>query len=1448
MSKFVNKYTIALLSFYIFWLGILPLVLQNAVTILCKNFSHNSRYEITVIKPRIKTYLFPVIKFSADDLKIKNKTSDNVIDTKNISCKLRILPLILGKVHFNTVSAEKVFLFAELKKGMVLNKNFFRNQENSQIRLDSISVGGFELKFISPQAPNPIAYKGKNFSFNCKNRYISLNIESDITVEKTSSKIFANLYLPKNNDISKTLFNIEVSGLNIEPVGKFFKNFLPDEITGLKGLVNITANRDEIITELNQTAVIMRNSDYSMIFPKKIIAKAVLGIRQNLLVLNNLEIDSENLHVIVNGKIKDYLGKTMPTADLKIIVNKSKIEDFIKLLPPFKVEEFDCYKLKKYKFYGDVIGNISIKGRFPEPDLTGNVFIDNGILIKPIPDTTNGATVKLTFTGRHINYDVFVPAGGTQKVWVKGGQELYNIKYADLTVKSTKNVSLHSAQEVVNPLHEILNFIIGPVPILDIYGTGNIDITVKGSRNNPHVWGKMNFYDTSANFIRMPDLKLTNADAVLNFNDTNASFKTSKGLVNGKDFKINGVCDLNGNFGFDTETVNQPTQNLYNAVKTSSMIDDIKSIIPRVDSISGLTDLKIKIYGAVKNIEDFEFNKNVFAKGSIKIKNNIFRSNGMEITNVNAEAFVNGTSVNADIKALAGDSPLSVNAKLKNKIGEFAVIIPRFNTNILLEPAYRGKNYLPPISVRAKYNGSLDKLEYGKLNFNADILKCDKFDFLKFKSGNITLDNDKLYIKNLIVDVNDEKNNVIVNMQILKPFSNEIKPNGNIKLDLADVKVLNQLFGERILPEKTNNILKDYEFKKGALKANLWFNKGKLNTDCDLTGISFNYIPKGIPVDILNGRLSVRNNNIRLSKINILAGNMPVLADGEIKDITGNKFFEIYINSKPKQDFIDKFINKNRIYPLKIKGDIIYNAVFNGSPNDYNINAKVDMSKDSSIYYYGATVGDLENAIVINMDSRVQNNKNVKIKEFLYDKLIDSQNGKQTRLNMLKVKGGLNFLKDDIEFKDLSIKTSNPTDAKIFNIIFGKPNIKQGQFSSDLKMNGRLSNPKILGDFHIVETNIPFLDTTMKNIEFLFKDKKLEIYSKGEIFGNDIEAKAILKNKLTKPYHIENAYVYTKEMNLNQIAEKLKLAEAENTQIQDNFGFFDINSIVADNLVLKAENISLRNIHATNFEAETSLNKQHLFEINNFLFNIAQGTLGGKYSYNLKNNDIKLSLHADNIDANDITWAVFDLQNQIYGDMTGQISLSCNGKSFEKCMQTLNGDTIFNVKNGRMPKLGSLEYLLKAGNLIKGGITSLSINNIADVIAPLKTGEFSDIYGSMAIKDGIAENLEITTEGKDLSLFISGVYNFSTSVAEMDVFGILSRKVSSMLGPIGNLSVNTIFSIIPGVDLSKDSSFLDKINKIPGIEISDKAYRKFVAEINGNINGDDYVKSFKWVN
>ena len=97
-------------------------------------------------------------------------------------------------------------------------------------------------------------------------------------------------------------------------------------------------------------------------------------------------------------------------------------------------------------------------------------------------------------------------------------------------------------------------------------------------------------------------------------------------------------------------------------------------------------------------------------------------------------------------------------------------------------------------------------------------------------------------------------------------------------------------------------------------------------------------------------------------------------------------------------------------------------------------------------------------------------------------------------------------------------------------------------------------------------------------------------------------------------------------------------------------------------------------------------------------------------------------------------------------------------------------------------------------------------------------------------------------------MFVEGTYNFSTSQADMEVFGLLSRKMSTFFGPIGNLSINTLFNVIPGVDLSKDNTILNKINKIPGIELSSKDFRKFIAEIRGNINGDNYVTSFKWIN
>ena len=1449
MLKKINKYIIIIIIFYILYLGILPLILSCAVKELCKTVTAETNYTLSIENPSFRFSILPTAAFDAKDISLKQKNSIDKFQLKDFKIKIRLFPILTGKLHINYTEAAELNITSVIKENVELDKDFFSNLETSRIKLDSAKIKSFEILMFQKDIKKPISYSGVDFNYQKKNRFLKFETHSKLEIQDKISNTNINLYLPKNNDIRKTVFEVNVSNLSLEPLRIYFRNYLPKDLISLNGTINMEANKGELITRLDNCSAIMKSPSKSIILPDTMNIKSKFNIKRERINFENVDIDSKNIHISLNGTIKNYLGKTKPTLDLTILINKSKVEDIVNLLPAFNIEELNSERLKKYKFYGDAIGNFTVKGRLPEPDVNGDIYVDNGILMKPIPNTTKGATLKLRFNGRDVDFDVSVPAGGSEKVWVKGNVELYNIKYADMTVKSTPSVDLHVAETVVNPLHEILNFIIGPVPIMDITGKGNIDISIKGNRKNPHVWGVFRAQNSTVRFIEIPDLKLTDANAILTFNDENATFISKNGKVDGKAFDIKGTCTLSGKFDFDVNSDGQSTAYLYNAMQTSTMIPEIKQLMPKLDKVSGTSDLIMKVYGEIKDISELKFNKNTFAKGELTLKDNNFTMDGMTVEKTNGTIIFDGTNIAAFLKAFMGKSVMNIDAKIKNNLADLVLDIPNFNPNILIRnKEMREKEVLPFISVKAKYKGKVDNIEYNKIDLYSKILSPNPKSKLKTQSGEITLSNGKLNIKNLKGYINNTNNTFDTNLIITDAFTEKPNSNGEIRLKANDLSQFNDVFTSGLLPQQIRKYTKDVKFQKGSINCNLKIINSKLLTSTDLGGISLIYVPLNLPINILNGSLGIKNNVLKLNKINILADNMPILADGEIKDIFEKQIFNIYLSSKPQQEFIDKYINKNQIYPIKIKGDIVYWARFKGVLDNFEVKSNIKMSKDSSFYHLGATVGDVENAIVLDLDTRVINGKSLKIKDFSYDKLIESQGGRQTRLNMLKARGGVDIYKDDLGFNDLYIKTQHPTDARIFNIIFRKPNIKQGQFTSDLKFNGRLSNPRILGDFHIFKTNIPFLDTTMKNIELVFKEKTIEISSKGDILGNDIRLKGSAKNKLTPPYQMERTELYTSDLNLNYIAEKLKAAQVDTVPTFESLEGFDMNSIIFENLILKADKIQLRNINATDFEAAASLNSRGDLDIDRFKFNIAKGTLNGKYKFNFNNNNMRLDLSADSINANELTLALFDLGNQIYGDMTGSVNMSCSGTNFQHCMETLNGRMEFSVKDGRIPKLGSLEYLLKASNLVKGGLTGLSINSVIDLITPLKTGDFSSIKGQMDINDGKTDNLEILTRGEDLNIYIGGKYNFSTSIADMEVLGLLSKKISTMFGPIGNMSINTLFNVIPGVNLSEDNKLIEKINKIPGIEISNKQYRKFIAIIQGNINGDDYVTSFRWVN
>ncbi len=1443
MTK-ASKHIIIILSFYAFWILGIPFIFSKTLPQVCENISQNSDYIIEINKPQLFLSLLPTAKFKAENITLQSKTSEDLTQIANFEVSLRLLPLLSGRVHINKIYASDVSINSLLNKEFELDKDVLSKLRKTKIRCNEINLKKMFVNIHEPELNVPAVYTARDIYYKKNSQALKFYLESELKVQDNLSSAYVDLYLPKNNDITKSIVDIKFDNFDVAPLGDYLRQYLPEGVVQIKGVVDVKIDKQNLSASLKNFAILMKDSAKSIIFPAELDVLSQFGITSSKISFEKFELVSNNIKASLNGFVSNYMDSSRAFINLNVRLNNSRVEDIVNLLPPIIVEEFNVYKLKHYKFYGDAIGNFSVKGGLAEPEINGEVFINNGVLIKPIKNA-KGATIKLDFTGKYVNFDVNVPAGGAERVWVKGGVELYNVKYADMHIWSTKKVNLETAEEKIIPIHEILNFIIGPVPIMDIKGDGNIDIIVKGNRKNPHVWGVLNVNNVKTFFNEVPDLVLTNANAVLTFDDQRAVFKTKQGLVDGKPIAINGNCNLYGKFDFDVSSASQNIGYLLNAIQTSTMIEEVKTMIPKLDIAEGTSNLKLKVFGSIVNIEDIQFNRNLFSKGEIELLGNTFGMQDVRITDTKGKVSFDGMNGQADVTGFIGKSELSANAGVKNSIADVNIAIPHLNINDILPLEGDLKSDFGSLflDVAASYKGKVDVVEYDKVNFAAKILGTAPGNKLKISNGLITLKNNKLAVSG--VNGRFENSGSTFDIDITADdISNAPKTNGVLRLKNFDMALLNMFGKYPFVPEEVKN----FKFESGNVNLDCRIRNNKVEASSDLGGILFTYTPLELPIKIVNGSFMIRNNSLRLIKLNLLADNMPLLLDGIVNNIFDKKNFDIYVNSKPKQEFIDKYINKNQIYPVKIKGDIVYTLRLKGIKDDFDVKADVNMAPDSSIYHLGATVGDIENAIVLNLDTRILQNNILKIKEFSYDKIISSLGSRNTRLNMLKARGGIEVYRDDLVFHDLYIKTQNPTDARIFNIIFRKPNIKQGQFTSDLRFNGKLSNPRLIGDFHIFETNIPFFDTTMKNITFKFKDKTIDLTSKGEILNNDVAVNAVLKNKLSAPYYVEKAEIYTKVLDLNYLIEKMKLSQLEEGQSYESLEGIDLASIIVNDMNLNADSIHLRNIIAKDFNADISVNEKNVLNVKDFKFNIANGVLNGRFNYNFKNNSTALSLKAKDIDANDLAFALFDLNNQIYGELTGDIKLSCSGESFENCMKTLNGKTTFNVKDGNMPKLGSLEYLLKAGNLLKGGLTSISINGVIDIITPLKTGDFSNIYGLINIKDGIAEDIEISTRGKDLSLFITGKYNFGSEEADMEVLGLLSRKISTMFGPIGNLSLNTLFNAIPGVDLSKNTKVLENINRIPGIELSSKAYRKFIAEIKGNINGDNYVTSFKWIN
>lgn len=1364
---------IMLYSLY-FW-GIPAVVNLDKNSATIKNIvKSQTGYVIDFKNPELKMGLLPSIWMRADEFKVINADNTNALYIKDPKIEISILKFILNKCNITYFSASKLNANFSLSKDLNLYLGDYLIDKNQSSNIDitnlTVDIADYNIELGNKNLSSKIDIDGNFLIIDkyIKNKKLDLSTYAKVMSGTNYSNINIDLdiKLPIQKNLSKSnaIFTVSATDLNLAMFSPYVAYFTNNEYYDLKGIINMETHSSNVAKKKNNYTFNLiaskfgiNGKDFSQYYyyDNKLSVNADFSAMKNEINIADLDVSGDKFNLDINGAIK-HINAKKPLLDLDVKLYDTRAEGVVALLPPCNKfyqsvnPDFDIETLVRAKFFGDVKMDLEVKGDAVEPDVNGALKITEAYVTPtPLKHGADKAAIILNFVKDIIDLDVYVPASKTEYVTVKGPIKMYGDKAVELDIRSTQNVDLATAEYVLLPVHKSVGFEIGPVPIMDIKGIGNIKLLVKGNKADPSCTGEFNFRDATVSFNDVHNMVIHNANGNLKFDNKNTIFKTKSATLNGQPININGTCTLEGVFKFNVDTKKQPLNNLITILKTSPMLEEIAEYVKTIESATGLADFALELNGKVKSADDIQFGKNVFANGSIKLLDASVTIKELlsKVSHLSGTIDFNNLDLNINlisefsnskivIKGKTHDSIANINVKSENLSLE--ALVENFGGNFFrLQPNKNGSRTLNKADFNATYNGRIDKIDYSKIRANA--------------------------------------------------FAN--------------------------------------------------FNHIKIV-----------YLPKRIPIELVSGNFTLKDEVLTFNNVNGKIANMPTLIKGRVSNIYSNPMYKLTINAKPVQSFADTVYNRSEIYPLKFRGDISTSTTINGSRSNAQIQSSIKIPQYGSIYYLGATLGSVDNPVELNFDANIKKNK-LNIKNFSISNIYRNQYNKLYQVKDLYVSGGVEYANNNILFDDFVVKTLKPTDPRIFNVVFKKPIIKQGIFNSDLKINGSMNAPKIAGKLNIKNITIPHYYINIDNMNMNF-DKDISVDMSGLIFDSEFKLKSNMQNRLIVPYVINNVDLKVENVDFNTISDILKKLEL-NTESKLTAKSTNISSLpfILKNSNITANSIILNNVLLHNLKGQLLVTDKNTLYLNNFKVDTSNGAIFGDYSYNLTNDLHNLNMKAKGIDANQFTEAAINLKNQISGNVDGNLALSCKGTTYEQCIKTVNGRGSFNIANGKMPKLGSLEYLLNAANLVKSGITALSINSIVDFITPLRTGEFKTISGSFELDKGHCNNIQIFSIGKNLNLFIVGNYNLTTSIAQMTVFGRLAKNAANILGPIGSTSLNVIFNQIPGIDLSKskDNSILENVNKIPGIELSSKKYRIFTVKINGDVNSDNYVKTFEWV-
>lgn len=278
-------------------------------------------------------------------------------------------------------------------------------------------------------------------------------------------------------------------------------------------------------------------------------------------------------------------------------------------------------------------------------------------------------------------------------------------------------------------------------------------------------------------------------------------------------------------------------------------------------------------------------------------------------------------------------------------------------------------------------------------------------------------------------------------------------------------------------------------------------------------------------------------------------------------------------------------------------------------------------------------------------------------------------------------------------------------------------------------------------------------------------------------------------------------------------------------------------------------------IVAENLSADFGLKNYDIFYLKNISGDSFDGKVSGSIVYGLSTGKATVNLDGRGMDASKAIDGAAGIKNALSGNMNFDANVSLLAVDYDEMMNSLTGNVNFDISNGTFANIGRFDTFIAAQNILANKILSGAVSSVLNTDTIRKTADFDSINGEMTFKNGWANISSIKVQGPMTSYYVNGRYNLLSGTTNVVILGRLAAEVVSLLGPLGDLSVDKLTSYIPKFGMLTSSIIKamtaspenENVALIPQLTGESQTYKDFKVEFNGGVDSASSVKSFKWL-